>query len=51
MGYINISIIAFLVVFVLVDPLPFQSYLIDGLILFTVANQSKAIINNLDKDW
>lgn len=50
MGYINISIIAFLVVFVVVDPLPFQSTLIDGLILFTVANQCKTILNHLNEE-
>ena len=48
MGYINISIIALLTLFVMVDPIPVQSYLIDGLVVAILSHQGKTILSHLD---
>lgn len=48
MGYVNIFIIAFLMVFVTLDPIPIQSPLIDGAVITLLANQCKTILNNLE---
>ena len=48
MGYINISIVALLTLFVMVDPIPVQSYLIDGLVVFALSHQGKTILSHLD---